>query len=551
MSAKKLRELFETPGLIKIMGAHNALSAKLIEECSFDGVWASGFEISTAHCVPDANILTMSDFLAASESMADAIDIPVVADVDTGYGNSNNVMQMVKKFEAAGVAAVCMEDKHFPKVNSFIAGRQELAPISEFVGKIMAAKSVQKSKDFMVIARVEALIAGHGMEEALKRAKAYASAGADAILIHSKSKTPDEILEFIEKWDENTPLVIVPTTYHTLLDKEIEETKKVKMVIYANHGMRASMAGMKKVFKQIKDDGRTTEAEKWIAPKGDMFEIQGMHKMKELEKKYLVSGDEKVNAIILAAGDHSNEESLKYISKEIPMCMLDIKGKPLLQRQIEVLNKAKVFDITTVTGYKKEKINVEGTKYVNNENYANTGILQSIMQAEEQLSEKTVIAFSDVLFNKEMIEQLSKVDEDIVLLVGKYDKEAKSSDQIVDLVVTDATPSSGRRQLDVVKGEVKEISTTVDKSRAQYEFSGILGLSKKGAQIIKEVYQKAKEEFTGKQFNESESFERANLNSLLQEVMKKGHTITFLESNMGWSEIHSFEDYKEACAAVQ
>ncbi|MDP2910163.1 MAG: isocitrate lyase/phosphoenolpyruvate mutase family protein, partial [bacterium] len=181
---QKLRELLkQKKGLIRLVGAHNGLTAKLVEKHGFDGVWASGFEISASHASPDANILTMSDSLAAAIDMVDSVSIPVVADCDTGFGNSNNVIQMVKKYESAGVAAVCIEDKLFPKMNSYIPGRQELASIPEFVGKIMAGKNAQKTEDFMIFARVEALIAGWGMEEALKRAKAYADAGADAVLI--------------------------------------------------------------------------------------------------------------------------------------------------------------------------------------------------------------------------------------------------------------------------------------------------------------------------------------------------------------------------------
>ena len=184
--AAKLRELFKSEGVIRAVGAHDGLSAKLVELNGFDGVWASGFEISASHAVPDANILTMTQYLEAASIMNDAVSIPVVADCDTGYGNSNNVMHMVRKYEAAGIAAVTIEDKMFPKVNSYIPGRQEWASIAEFVGKILAAKNAQQTKDFMVIARVEALIAGWGQEEALRRAHAYAEAGADAILIHPK-----------------------------------------------------------------------------------------------------------------------------------------------------------------------------------------------------------------------------------------------------------------------------------------------------------------------------------------------------------------------------
>ncbi|MFC1904266.1 isocitrate lyase/phosphoenolpyruvate mutase family protein [Chloroflexota bacterium] len=179
--AQKLRELFSREGMIRIVGAHDGITAKLVELNGFDGVWAGGFEVSTSYAVPDANILTMTQYFQAASIMNDAVSIPVIADCDTGYGNSNNVMHMVRKYEAAGVAAVSIEDKKFPKVNNYIPGRQELAPIAEFVGKILAAKSTQTTKDFMVIARVEAMIAGWSEEEALRRAHAYADAGADAV----------------------------------------------------------------------------------------------------------------------------------------------------------------------------------------------------------------------------------------------------------------------------------------------------------------------------------------------------------------------------------
>ena len=225
--SKKLRELFNLPGFFRLVGAHNGLTAKLIEKAGFEGVWASSLEVSASHAVPDANILTMTDYLDAAVSMNDAVTIPVVVDVDQGYGNSINVIRMVQKFEAAGIAGVIMEDKKFPKQNSLlVGGKQELASIAEFSGKIMAAKNAQRDDDFMVIARVEALIAGWGHEEAKKRAKAYVEAGADAIMIHSKQSDPAEVIRFIEEWKEDIPIVIVPTNYYTLTEDKIKNHPK-------------------------------------------------------------------------------------------------------------------------------------------------------------------------------------------------------------------------------------------------------------------------------------------------------------------------------------
>ncbi len=285
---RKLRERFAAPGIIRLVGAHNALGAKLAERAGFDGVWSSGLEISASFAVPDANILTMTEYLAIAASMAENVKIPVIADCDTGYGNSNNVIHMVQKYEAAGIAAVCIEDKRFPKMNSFIPGRQELASITEFSGKIMAAKKVQRDPDFMVMARVEALIAGWGKEEALKRSYAYQEAGADAILIHHKTKNPKPIIDFVQAWKGKVPLVVVPTTYYSITSQMLESLG-VKMVIYANHGLRASIQAIKAVFQEILETDSTESVENKIASLKEVFELQGMFELKKNEERFLRS----------------------------------------------------------------------------------------------------------------------------------------------------------------------------------------------------------------------------------------------------------------------
>jgi phosphonopyruvate hydrolase len=286
--ASKLRELFSQKDLVVIAGAHNGLSAKLVERAGFDGVWASGLEVSASYGVPDASFISMYQFVEAARSMNEVIDIPVIVDCDTGYGNAMNVMYMVKRYEEAGIAAVSIEEKKFPKDNSLLAnGRQELLRVEEFEGKIEAAKAAQKNPDFMVIARIEALIAGWGQEEAQMRAHKYANAGADAILIHSKSKDPGEIIEFVNNWDLDVPLVLVPTNYPMLKEKDIKALGKVKMVIYANHGLRAAIKGMETIFAKIKRDGGIDDLNEFIDPVSHIFEIQGVPEMKENEKLFL------------------------------------------------------------------------------------------------------------------------------------------------------------------------------------------------------------------------------------------------------------------------
>jgi phosphoenolpyruvate phosphomutase len=288
MKFEKMREYLRRNAVAEGVGAGDALTAKLIERCGFDFIWSSSLCVSASFAVPDANLISMSQYCETARSMNEAISIPVIADCDTGYGNANNVIYAVKKFEEAGIAGISIEDKKFPKDNSLLeGGRQELAPVEEFAGKIKAAKDHQRNEEFVVIARVEALIAGWGQAEALKRAYKYVEAGADCILIHSKQKVPDEILEFIRNWDRTTPLVLVPTNYPTLTLKGVEKLKKVKLFIYANQPMRASVKAQEALLQEIKRAGGIHTIDSLMVPVDHIFELQGVPAMKAAEKKYL------------------------------------------------------------------------------------------------------------------------------------------------------------------------------------------------------------------------------------------------------------------------
>jgi phosphoenolpyruvate mutase len=256
------------------MGAHDALGALVAQRSGFDGVWSSGFELAASRCVPDAEVLTMAEQLAVAESMAHAVSIPVVADCDTGYGNAESAPHMIRSFEDAGVAGVCIEDKRFPKLNSFAPGSHELVSIAEFTDKVRRAKAAQRTPDFVLVARVEALIAGRGPAEALERARAYADAGADAVLVHSREEIPSRLLEVVRHWDGRVPLVVVPTTYHTVTAAELEALG-VKVVIYANHGLRSSLRAMEEVCDEILRTGSTSSVESRIASVSSVLEASG------------------------------------------------------------------------------------------------------------------------------------------------------------------------------------------------------------------------------------------------------------------------------------
>jgi phosphoenolpyruvate phosphomutase len=544
----ELRALFARQDVIRVIGAHDGLGAKLIEKHGFEGVWASGFEVSTSHAVPDANILTMTQFMDAASMINDATRLPVIADCDTGYGNSNNVIYMVKKYEALGIAAVCIEDKKFPKVNSFIPGRQELAPVAEFVGKIKAAKDAQRTKDFMLIARVEALVAGWGQAEALKRAKAYADAGADAILIHSKSKSADEIVEFCRAWDKRAPLVIVPTTYPEITEAELNALG-VKVVIYANHGMRASIKAMDEVLAEIARNGGIHSINEKIAPMSYLFDLQGMNRMKEQEKIYLKTEKEPVRVVIPAAGEPRDQESLATLLKDIPAAMLNICGKPLLQRNVETLNILGLNNIVVIGGYKSEQLRVEGINILHNKAYNNSGVLSSIMLPDEEFDGRTLIIFADILFEKYLMERLLGYEADIVLLVDSTYKKINARNKRLDLVVTELGNIPYKRAVSFSKpNRILRIGKNIPEADAHYEFIGVGSFSRQGYKAFRKLYELALKKYSDNEFHESSGIRLAGFTDMIQEMIDNGENIYALEVTSGWMEIHTMENYEAACA---
>jgi len=279
-----LHELIETKSILRVGGAFDSMSAKLVEINKFDAIWTGSFAISATHALPDASILTMTEFLNVSSNIVESCKIPVIADCDTGFGGPTNVSHTVRKFESAGVAAISIEDKTFPKQNSLLKnGIHKLISEKEFVAKILAAKDAKINKNFMVIARTEALIAELGMKEALQRANAYENAGADAILIHSKKETPDEVLEFSELWKGSIPLVVVPTTYPTVSIEELIKNK-FKIIIYANQTLRASYSAMNNTLKEIKNTEKIIDVKQEMSSMEKIFELQEMYEIKNQEK---------------------------------------------------------------------------------------------------------------------------------------------------------------------------------------------------------------------------------------------------------------------------
>ncbi len=282
----QLNRLIHARDLQFLMEAHNGLSAKIVEETGFKGIWASGLSISASMGVRDNNEASWTQVLDAIEFMSDATSIPILWDGDTGYGNFNNARRLVKKLEQRNIAGVCIEDKLFPKTNSFVGSAQPLADVDEFCGKIRAMKDTQLDKDFVVVARVEAFIAGYGLQEALRRAEAYRLAGADAVLVHSKRTDDTEIESFMKEWNGRLPVIIVPTTYYATPTERFVDLG-INVVIWANHNLRAMVEAVQKVSRNIFVDKSLVNVEGAIAKLEEIFRLQGMEELQVAEKKYL------------------------------------------------------------------------------------------------------------------------------------------------------------------------------------------------------------------------------------------------------------------------
>ena len=552
--ARKLRELMARPGPIVIVGAHNGMSGKIGEEAGFDGLWASGFEISASYAIPDANILTMAENLHAARMMNDVTAIPVVADCDNGYGNAINVIRCIEEYERAGIAAICIEDNVFPKRCSFYAGvKRELSPIEEHAGKIRAAKQTQRDRDFVVIARTEALIAGWGMDEALTRGRAYADAGADMVLIHSKSKSPDEVLSFAKAWDRpEVPLVCVPTIYRGTKVAELHEAG-FKMIIMANHAMRSSIKAMTDTLKTLRKEGYTGSVDDKVVPLERVYELIGVDKMKKDEGAFMPSESPGVTAVILGAGQ---SQGLLPLTESVPKPMLDIKGRTILERQIEVLNACGVKDVAVVRGYKKEAITVPNVRLYDNDDYATTSEVHSLFRAGKELGGPFLFLYGDILFEKGHLEKLLKSPAEISVLVDRSWGEAARPATAdgrgpADLVALKDAQEAGYRFVGAeVPHAVAKIGRTIDPKAAQGEFVGMAMFTPKGARLLTDLYGQLRETQSGR-FHEADSLKNATFTDLLQELIDRGTEVHAIDVYKGWLEIDTFEDYRRAWALIK
>ena len=278
----RLRRLIDSKDVVRIMEAHNALSGLIVETIKsdagieYDGMWSSSLTDSTSKGKPDIEAVDVSTRINTINEIFEVTTKPMIYDADTG-GIAEHFAFTVRTLERTGISAVIIEDKTGLKKNSLFGNdvSQTQDTIENFCNKIKKGKAAQITDDFMIISRIESLILEAGMDDAIKRAKAYIEAGTDGIMIHSRHKEPNEILEFcqiLREYDTSIPIIVVPTSYNQITAKELI-VAGVNVIIYANHMLRAAYPGMMSVAKSILDNDRSLEAEKSLLSIKEILEL--------------------------------------------------------------------------------------------------------------------------------------------------------------------------------------------------------------------------------------------------------------------------------------
>ena len=497
-AARQFRKLLVSEQLEFICEAHNGLSAKIVQEAGFKGIWGSGLSISAQFGVRDNNEASWTQVLETLEFMSDATTIPILLDGDTGYGNFNNMQRLVRKLEQRKIAAVCIEDKLFPKTNSFIkGGAQPMADMQEFCGKIKAGKDAQTDPDFSIIARVEAFICGWGLAEALRRAEAYHQAGADGILIHSALSVPDEILAFKQEWGNRCPVV-------------------------------------QKTARTLKEDEHLLSIEDKVALVSEIFRLQNAAELQEAEDRYLPKGAEDTCAIVLAA---SRGKELGELTEQQPKTMVKIQGAPILSHIIDAYNAVGIKDIVVVRGYKKETVNLPNLTYVDNDDFADTGELDSLLKALQSRkgpAQSTIISYGDVLFNKYIPQSLCQETDDCVIFVDSNWQEQSSYARLGGFA--ECTIPNSRKAFNA-KIYLKHLGDKLPQEAIHGVWMGFLKVSPSATTLITTIIA----EMLAKQANR-----KAAIPKLIQELLKRDYPIRILYTAGHWLDINSLEDVVQA-----
>ena len=526
----QFRRLLESDELEFLLEAHNGISAQIGEEAGFKGLWAGGLCMSAQFGVRDSNEASWTQVLEMLEFMADATSIPILLDGDTGYGNFNNVRRLVGKLEQRGIAAVCIEDKLYPKTNSFIDGnKQQLAEIDEFCSRIKAGKDAQSDDEFAIITRVEAFIAGWGLGEALRRAEAYHAAGSDGILIHSALSTPTEVLAFKREWGNRSPVVIVPTKYYAT-PTEVLRQAGFSIAIWANHLLRAALTAMQDCAKTLAAEQNLLSVEEDVAPVAEIFRLQGASELQEAEKRYLPKKGPEARAIILAA---SRGTALGDLTQSRPKTMVEVRGQPLLGHIVSAYNALGIKNITVVRGYLAETVDLPALNYVDNPDYADTSELLSLARALEADADDSCdlyVSYGDVIFKRYILDSLAEPDDEFVIVVDTDWQESVNLGRAADYV--HCTETHSRRDF-YRKIYLEQAGETIPDEQRHGEWMGLLKVSAAGLPALREL--------VGELAATPEN-RRAKLHTLLDELVRRDHRVRVIYTTGHWLDVDSLDD---------
>jgi phosphoenolpyruvate phosphomutase len=524
-----LRHLVARPELALLMEAHDGLSARIASEAGFEGVWASGLTISASFGVRDNNELSWSQVVDHVGFMADAATVPILVDGDTGYGNFNNMRRLVRKLGQAGVAGVTIEDKLFPKTNSFLRSEQQpLAAVEEFCGKIKAGKDSQSDPDFVLVARVEALIAGWGLAEAIRRAEAYHQAGADAILIHSRQSSAAEIFAFLDEWANRAPVVLVPTKYWRTPTAEYRG-RGVSVVVWANHLLRAAIGAMQATAHRLRADESLIDVEPQVAPLPEVFRLQGDDELEEAERRYLPAvSDDGLSAVVLAA---AAGDDFAGLTAAVPKAMLKVQGRPILARLLDDLGHFGCRAVTVVRGYRAASIDLPGARFVDNPDFATTGEAYSLALAEAALVPGALLAFGDIVLKRHIVQALlEEAGEGITLSVDS----ALAGHDVPDRV-HGSRPDAGRFSFAPV--HLTAMGDTVAVHRSHGAWIGLLHLGTEGARWLREAIAESRADGT---------LAHGRISDLLTRVLARGRSVTVVYTRGGWVNVNNLTDLIDA-----
>lgn len=283
----QFRKRLETDTCLIGVGAYDALSARLVRAHGFDALWISSYCVSAALGFPDAGILTLTELLHATEQLLEAAEMPAIVDCDNGYQDVAQLSRAVRSLERVGAAGISIEDSAFPKRSSlYPIPNRALVSTEQFTAKIRIAKEAQRSTDFVVIARTEALVAGLGIAEAQERAARYADAGADLILIHSvTTETFASVVSLARSASLNKPLVVVPTIAWQYSADDLREAG-FKLIIYANQQLRAAARAMEVAMVALKTCGRIDPVACHLASIDEINRLVGYSEFQSLEERH-------------------------------------------------------------------------------------------------------------------------------------------------------------------------------------------------------------------------------------------------------------------------